>query len=274
MTAPISRAALLQHLKSFMARRIAKSPVGVTAPEWLDSFVAEVEQMVSSRHADLDDAGMLPMSHAGLAFESMQIPPVALRDYCWLIWVGLGACNCGKGLWGSALVLLRRFLAVGHTPLTPNTLHRLLLVTLIVSCKVVDDCQPSNALAAALGGIDRQNLNHMERVFLLALDFNVHVTRFQYESAVSQLLCNANDDKTLEFAPLTPTSSYTPTTPSSTVTPCDSPRSASTLSVPGSCQSSVSPCIQLSATVSSATAAASKAKRGFLSTLLSKISKK
>eukprot|EP01064_Diplonema_japonicum_P022445 TRINITY_DN3224_c0_g3_i1.p1 TRINITY_DN3224_c0_g3~~TRINITY_DN3224_c0_g3_i1.p1 ORF type:complete len:307 (+),score=62.35 TRINITY_DN3224_c0_g3_i1:51-923(+) len=178
----MERSTLLRHAMSFMGKRVRRVGEGYNEPGWLKGIMGLVGGMVEG-----EEDWMLDDTSEGLVFESLQLPPVSMGNYCWLLWLGMGGYGCGDGMWVSALVLLRRFLETGHTPLTAHTVHRLLLTSVVVAAKLIEDCQPSNKCASVLGGVDLANLNLMEATFIRTLNFELYVSPDDYSSCLAAI---------------------------------------------------------------------------------------
>eukprot|EP00755_Sulcionema_specki_P016733 Sspe_Gene.62731::Locus_35420_Transcript_3_3_Confidence_0.500_Length_1069::g.62731::m.62731 len=221
----ISRSSLAQHLSSLVGRR-RFNPENLASPQWMASFSESIVQQSQSESILESDA-------PGLLFESLTLPPISLHNYIWLLWAGFRSYGSSSASWVSSIILLRRFVRTGHTPLTAHTVHRLVLTALVVASKVVDDYSPCNAFAAALGGVDLENLNAMERTFLLALNFDVNISQEEYMEEVpffhrpgcitSPAVSPAGSSLSNSTSGLTPTSSSTSCTSNSPVSPVLSP---------------------------------------------------
>ncbi|KAI5077726.1 hypothetical protein GOP47_0007550 [Adiantum capillus-veneris] len=72
-------------------------------------------------------------------------------------------------------------------PITSMNVHRLLITSLMIAAKVVDDVHFNNAFYAKVGGISNAELNKLELNFLFCLDFRVQVTAYVFESYCSHM---------------------------------------------------------------------------------------
>jgi hypothetical protein len=73
-------------------------------------------------------------------------------------------------------------------PISQLSAHRLLLASVLVATKFNDDTYYSNEWYANVGGVSNADLNRMEIEFLKLLDWNVNVTRDEFDRHAS-LLC-------------------------------------------------------------------------------------
>lgn len=62
------------------------------------------------------------------------------------------------------------------------TIHRLILVTILTVHKYYNDHFYLNSYLAHIGGLELKELNHLERMFLEILDFNLSIDIEEYES--------------------------------------------------------------------------------------------
>nr|CAD1823231.1 unnamed protein product [Ananas comosus var. bracteatus] len=82
-----------------------------------------------------------------------------------------------------AFVLLDR--AAHRRPAHPvgsRTVHRLLLTSLLLASKLLDDAHHNNAFFARVGGVSNAELNRLELELLFLLNFELTVTPRVYES--------------------------------------------------------------------------------------------
>lgn len=72
-------------------------------------------------------------------------------------------------------------------PITSMNVHRLLVTSIMIAAKVVDDVHFNNAFYAKVGGISNVELNKLELNLLFCLDFRVQVTSHVFESYCSHM---------------------------------------------------------------------------------------
>eukprot|EP00250_Pteridium_aquilinum_P006254 c16211_g1_i3 orf=97-789(+) len=72
-------------------------------------------------------------------------------------------------------------------PLILLNIHRLLLISIMVATKFLDDMHYNNAFYAKVGGISVHELNYLEIDFLFKLNFHVHVTPITFEGYCTHL---------------------------------------------------------------------------------------
>jgi len=69
-----------------------------------------------------------------------------------------------------------------------SNVHRVLLVTSLLSTKMLDDEAYTNTYWAAIGGVSLQHLNALEIFTLQALDFRLSVTADELDDVRAALL--------------------------------------------------------------------------------------
>lgn len=74
-----------------------------------------------------------------------------------------------------------------HHPLISLNVHRLLLTSIMVATKLLDDVHYNNAFYSRVGGISLAELNSLEVDFLFRLDFRLNVTSNIFEGYCTHL---------------------------------------------------------------------------------------
>ncbi|KAK4339618.1 hypothetical protein RND71_041080 [Anisodus tanguticus] len=100
--------------------------------------------------------------------------------------------NCSPSCFVVAYVYLERFLNLTDFLLTSLNVHRILITSIVLAVKIVDDDCYNNAYYAKVGGITTPELNKLEMKFLAALDFQLHVSVESFDKYCLQLEKEAN----------------------------------------------------------------------------------
>ncbi|XP_009760204.1 cyclin-P3-1-like isoform X3 [Nicotiana sylvestris] len=95
--------------------------------------------------------------------------------------------NCSPSCFVVAYVYLERFLNLTDCLLTSLNVHRILITSIVLAVKFVDDDCYNNAYYAKVGGITTAELNKLEMKFLAALDFRLHVSVESFDKYCLQL---------------------------------------------------------------------------------------
>ncbi|KAL3349565.1 hypothetical protein AABB24_022600 [Solanum stoloniferum] len=101
--------------------------------------------------------------------------------------------NCSPSCFVVAYIYLERFLSLTDCLLTSLNVHRLLITSIMLAVKFVDDDCYNNAYYAKVGGITTTELNKLEMKFLAALDFRLHVTVESFDKYCLQLEKDTNE---------------------------------------------------------------------------------
>jgi len=122
----------------------------------------------------------------GSPFQCESIPKIGVADYL---------CHFSKtisfsgSVYTVALIFLDR--ALGGTNqliLSPLTIHRLSLVSILVSAKLMEDVHPSNKEFAEVGGVSTEELYVSELHFLDVLKFDLAVGETDYKEGREYLM--------------------------------------------------------------------------------------
>ena len=90
--------------------------------------------------------------------------------------------QCPKSCFIVALILLDKLLASeSHIQVTPNTVHKLILCSLMTASKFIIDRCMTNSMWATIGGLRVEELNILELEFVYQLQFSLVVTDVEYQ---------------------------------------------------------------------------------------------
>ncbi|KAE8688496.1 Cyclin-U3-1 [Hibiscus syriacus] len=105
-------------------------------------------------------------------FHGSKEPSLNIRQYVERIFK---YCKCSNSCFVVAVIYIDRFLQRIDAYLTSLNVHRLLITSVLVAAKFMDDQCYNNAYYAKVGGVSREELNRLEMKFLFNLDFRLHV---------------------------------------------------------------------------------------------------
>ncbi|TXG65526.1 hypothetical protein EZV62_006801 [Acer yangbiense] len=106
--------------------------------------------------------------------------------------------TCSPSCLVLAYVYINRYLQRIGASLTSLVVHRLLITSIMVAAKYIDDECYNNAYFAKLGGVSTEELNRLELKFLFTLDFKLHVTTEDFRKYCSQLETVAAGERRIE----------------------------------------------------------------------------
>ncbi|EYU46584.1 hypothetical protein ABFS82_04G028400 [Erythranthe guttata] len=83
---------------------------------------------------------------------------------------------CSPSCFVIANIYMDRFMQRTNLSLNSLNIHRLLITSVMVAAKFIDDAFFNNAYYARVGGVSTAELNKLEMKFLFSLDFRLHVS--------------------------------------------------------------------------------------------------
>ncbi|CAI0551337.1 unnamed protein product [Linum tenue] len=118
-------------------------------------------------------------------FHGSKSPTLTIRQYLERVFK---YAKCSTSCFVVAYIYLERYLQRRRgNRLTLLNVHRLLITSILVAAKFMDDECYSNGYYAKVGGVSTAELNKMELEFLFHLDFRLNVTVECYRSYCCRL---------------------------------------------------------------------------------------
>ncbi|ERN12729.1 cyclin-U1-1 [Amborella trichopoda] len=157
----------------------------------LERLVARNERLGSS-------TSPVSLSNQSLAvFHGVRAPSISIPKYLERIYK---YTNCSPSCFVVGYVYMDRlFHRYPDAPLVSLNVHRLLVTSLMVASKVLDDVHYNNAFYARVGGVSNAELNRLELEMLFLLDFGVMVSSRVFESYClhleKEMMCNPSAHK-------------------------------------------------------------------------------
>lgn len=106
-------------------------------------------------------------------FHGLKAPSLSICQYIDRIFKY--AC-CSPSCFVIAHIYVNRFIQRTNLFLTSLNVHRLIITSVMVAAKFMDDAFFNNAYYARVGGVSTAELNKLEVKFLFGLDFRLHVS--------------------------------------------------------------------------------------------------
>ena len=136
-------------------------------------------------------------------FQSSCIPNITILNYLHKL---VTKFKCSKECIIISFVYIDKLLKYNQTfVITSLNIHRIILISIIISLKIHDDFHYTNAIYASMGGISNSECNKLEILFLKLINWDLFVPHtiyykyfnfLQYKSALknntSKLLSNNN----------------------------------------------------------------------------------
>ncbi|CAN1131933.1 CYCP3-1 [Linum perenne] len=122
-------------------------------------------------------------------FHGLRAPAVSIRQYVDRIFKY--SC-CSPSCFVIAQIYVDRFVQQTNIHLTSLNVHRILITSIMLAAKFVDDAFFNNAYYARVGGITTGELNKLEMKFLFSIDFRLQVNT----STFGRYCCNLEREAT------------------------------------------------------------------------------
>ncbi|XP_071720651.1 cyclin-P3-1-like [Rutidosis leptorrhynchoides] len=117
-------------------------------------------------------------------FHGSRAPELTIKEYIDRIFK---YSRCSPSCFVVAQVYMDRFIQCGNVNLTSLSVHRLLITSIMLAAKFIDDAFYNNAYYAKVGGVTTAELNRLEMKFLFGLDFRLHVSLRTFGRYCSEL---------------------------------------------------------------------------------------
>ncbi|KAM7253808.1 hypothetical protein ACFE04_031490 [Oxalis oulophora] len=127
---------------------------------------------------------MLETDDTVTVFHGLRAPAISIQQYIERIFKYAG---CSPSCFIIANVYLDRFLQQVDIRLTSLNVHRLIITSVMLAAKFIDDAFFNNAYYARVGGVTTTELNRMEMKFLFSLDFRLQVSVETFRSYCFEL---------------------------------------------------------------------------------------
>ncbi|CAN4104817.1 unnamed protein product [Withania somnifera] len=155
----------------------------------LEKLVARNDQLLVLGRHGAHDNGLMSNGEAGPqralgknfnAFHGVRAPNISIPKYLERLYK---YTNCSPSCFIVGYVYIDR---LGHkypdSLLVSLNVHRLLVTSVMVASKMLDDAHYNNAFYARVGGVSNAELNKLELELLFLLDFGVNVSARVFES--------------------------------------------------------------------------------------------
>ncbi|TKY65300.1 Cyclin-U4-1 protein [Spatholobus suberectus] len=138
------------------------------------------------RVAESNDLNQQQLLHQKISvFHGLTRPPIPIQSYLERIFK---YANCSPSCFIVAYVYLDRFTQRQPSlPINSFNVHRLLITSVMVAAKFMDDLYYNNAYYAKVGGITTIEMNFLEVDFLFGLGFHLNVTLGTFQAYCAHL---------------------------------------------------------------------------------------
>ncbi|CAK9142722.1 unnamed protein product [Ilex paraguariensis] len=166
----------------------------------LEKLVARNDQLVvglTGHHPDGLSSGKAQLGKSLKAFHGVRAPSISIPKYLERIYK---YTSCSPSCLVVGYVYIDRLVHRHPDSLVVSlNVHRLLVTSVMVACKMLDDVHYNNACYARVGGVTNAELNRLELELLFRLDFEVTVSSRVFETYCllleKEMTCNDADQK-------------------------------------------------------------------------------
>ncbi|XP_023534097.1 cyclin-U1-1-like [Cucurbita pepo subsp. pepo] len=178
----------------------------------LDRLVARNDRIVDGITHQIEESSSCGTSHIGNsfnAFHGVRAPAISILKYLERIYK---YTNCSPSCLVVGFVYIDRLIHRHPNSLVISlNVHRLLVTSVMVASKILDDVHYNNAFYARVGGVNKVELNKLELELLFLLDFGVTVSSRAFETYClhleKEMLLNGNGELQRIERPLMATNS-------------------------------------------------------------------
>ncbi|KAL9227961.1 hypothetical protein vseg_003590 [Gypsophila vaccaria] len=147
----------------------ARGKGALRTPKFLSLLSSLLETSIQNNEILFEEA---QIEDVLTAFHGTKSPPVSIRQYIERIFKYAG---CSPSCFIVAYIYVDRYLQHSEAYLTSLNVHRLLVTSVMVAAKFIDDAFFNNAYYAKVGGVSTTEINRLEMKLLFSLDFRLQV---------------------------------------------------------------------------------------------------
>ncbi|KAJ6989564.1 cyclin-U1-1 [Populus alba x Populus x berolinensis] len=153
----------------------------------IEKLVARNDKLVDDMDKKLDgvSSGLARVGKSLNVFHGVRAPNISIVKYLERLYK---YTSCSPSCFVVGYVYIDRLTHKHPDSLVISlNVHRLLVTSVMVASKMLDDVHYNNAFYARVGGVSNAELNRLEMEFLFLLDFGVMVSSRVFESYCSHL---------------------------------------------------------------------------------------
>ncbi|CAH9096495.1 unnamed protein product [Cuscuta europaea] len=137
-------------------------------------------ERIAKRYRGGEGGGGIRVMSASRVFECHETPNMSVQSYLERVFRYIGA---GPSVFVVAYVYIDRLcLLHPRFRISPTNVHRLLITTILLASKYVEDRNYKNSYFARVGGLTRMEMNRLEVELLFMMGFKLHVNVSVFQS--------------------------------------------------------------------------------------------
>ncbi|MFS7975836.1 putative cyclin PHO80, Cyclin-like superfamily [Helianthus anomalus] len=125
-------------------------------------------------------------------FHGSRAPSLTIQQYIDRIFK---YSRCSPSCFVVANIYMDRLIQSESIVLTSLNVHRLLITSIMLATKFIDEAFFNNAYYAKVGGISRAEMNRLEMKFLFGIDFQLYVNLFTFKEYCLELMGEGSEDE-------------------------------------------------------------------------------
>ena len=125
-----------------------------------------------------------PVVTRAAMFNSSTCPPISVTAYLARI---QKYANCSDSCFVVALIYVDRLIELRNIVLTSLNVHRIIITSILLATKSLDDVSFNNSYFAKLGGISSKEINLLECEFLCLVNYSLYVRPEAYDKYCKEL---------------------------------------------------------------------------------------
>jgi len=153
----------------YLSLGLKESDKGVGGPRVLSLLSSLLERSVQRNETSWEAKHIKDVV---TVFHGLRAPTLSVRKYIDRIFKYSG---CSPSCFVVAHIYVDRFIQHTEIKLTSLNVHRLLITSIMLAAKFIDDAFYNNAYYAKVGGVSTSELNRFEMSFLFGIDFRLQV---------------------------------------------------------------------------------------------------
>lgn len=149
--------------------------------EQAESLIIQGTACTLAHIRDVNDWNSKPQTQK---FIGRDIPDLSILDYCERL---RKYFRCSPTVYLAALIYIDKYVEASNVTINRLTIHRLLVVSMVISVKFHEDLHYTNAYYAQVGGVDLKEMNQLEREMLNGLNWNLDVLPEHFQQYLTEL---------------------------------------------------------------------------------------
>jgi len=161
-----------------MSRDEEESGINFLRSKDEETYKLLIAPVIANTLADMVDQNDRTSVPWSTVFDDQTPPAISIKDYLNRI---IKYTPCSAECYLLALIFLDRIMTSRSIQLNSYNVHRFLIISVLIATKILDDSPYENRYFSHVGGISVQELNQLERQFLVLLNFNLNIPPRYFE---------------------------------------------------------------------------------------------